>query len=109
MTKLLVFCFCVLLDVVSCKQAGSLDLNVQTKDEALVVYSHEREPLTDVKITISSKDSENDYYYSIDTIPSRHEETISLTQFKDDGGEEFSGEITEIYIECDQGSWESKK
>lgn len=77
------------------------------RDISLIIKNNETKSLSDVTITISPKDSGNEYYYNMPKIAAKASEEITLSEFKDDGGNSFNGTIGDIKIECDQGRWKS--
>ena len=108
--KLLVFV--CLMTFMGCRYFGPLDLTVQTKSRgyrevSLIIKNNETKSLTDITITISPQDSGNEFYFNMAKIAAKSSEEITLSKFKDDGGNSFEGAVGDIMIECDQGRWES--
>lgn len=104
--------FACLSAFVGCRYFGSLDITVHTRtsdfrDISLIIKNNETKSLTDVTITISPMDSGNEYYYNMPKITAKSSEEITLSEFKDDGGNSFEGTIGKLKIDCDQGHWES--
>ena len=114
MKKSLLFIVCIMA-IVSCRQFGVLDLEVQTqsrfnKDISLIIKNNETKSLTDVTITICPAGSDEEYYYNIDKIAAKDKETISLSKFKNDDEESFNEKkVGQVTIESDQGRWKSEK
>ena len=100
-----------LMAFASCERLMPLDLSVHHLElnpataTTLIIKNNETKSLTDVTITITPRKSGNEYYYNVDKIAAKERVMYSLSGFKDDGGNSFSGAIGKIKIECNQGNW----
>lgn len=107
----IVLAFVGLMAFASCERLMPLDLSVQHEESygghavALIIKNNETKSLTDVTITVTPKNSGNEYCYNVDKITAKERVRYRLSEFKDDGGDSFSGAIGKIKIECNQGHW----